>query len=149
MREFFHGWRRKAGLTTLVVAMMLSGAWMRSYHLPDSLGDSRNPWLISHDGNLVWVSQSGPHKYPQVWDWYRFYTTDPVIFAQGFRPAFEWKCVRQRGFVVLEFGRHEFWGYAVNWLRIPYWTIALPLTLLSAYLILWPGKRATKQTAKD
>src|SRR5882757_1087048 len=30
MREFFHGWRRKAGCVTLVMACMLMIGWMRS-----------------------------------------------------------------------------------------------------------------------
>lgn len=30
MREFFCGWRRKAGCVTLVMALILFGGWMRS-----------------------------------------------------------------------------------------------------------------------
>jgi len=28
---------------------------------------------------------------------------------------------------------------------IPYWMVAVPLTLLSAYLLLWPGKRSERK----
>lgn len=136
MRDFFRGWRRTAGCVALTLAFVVFAAWMRSYHSSDSLGEKQAPWLISHDGNVVFVSQSGPYHYPLIWDWYAFYTTDPAIYAQGYRRQFEWKCVYKRGGVGLELGRHEFWGYAVDWLRVPYWTILLPMSLLTAFLIL-------------
>lgn len=148
MREFFHGWRLTAGCAALVLAFVVFAAWMRSYDFPDSFGEKQTPWLISHDGNIILVSQSGPYHYPLIWDWYGFYTTDPAIFSQGCRRAFEWKCVRRRGSVGLELGRHEFWGYAVNWLCVPYWTIVLPISLLATYLILWkPLKRMEQDNA--
>jgi hypothetical protein len=30
MHTFFHGWRRKAGLVSLVMALAMFGLWMRS-----------------------------------------------------------------------------------------------------------------------
>ncbi|MFO1044715.1 MAG: hypothetical protein U0941_23325 [Planctomycetaceae bacterium] len=141
MGDFFHGWRQKAGCVALTMELVVFAAWMRSYNSPDSIGEKQTPWLISHDGIIVLASQSGPYNYPLIWDWYGFYTTDPAIFAQGYRREFEWKCVSRRGSVGLELGCHEFSGYAVDWLRVPYWTILLPISLLSANLILGkPGQ---------
>lgn len=43
-------------------------------------------------------------------------------------------------YTVFADGRRE-----VQWM-LPYWSISFPLTLLSAYLILWPGKRPDQHT---
>lgn len=110
MGDFFHGWRQKAGCVALTMELVVFAAWMRSDDSPDSFGEKQSPWLISHDGNIVLASQSGPYNYPLIWDWYGFYTTDPAIFAQGYRRGFEWKCVSRRASVGLELGRHEFRG---------------------------------------
>ena len=37
MREFFKGWRRKAGCVTLVMVLLLTSAWIRSYVAGDVL----------------------------------------------------------------------------------------------------------------
>ena len=38
MREFFHGWRRKLGVTTLVLAAAVTAAWFRSQFYWDHIG---------------------------------------------------------------------------------------------------------------
>ena len=35
MREFFRGWRRKAGCISLVMALALMGVWIRSLSVMD------------------------------------------------------------------------------------------------------------------
>jgi hypothetical protein len=35
MREFFHGWRRKAGIATLLVALLFMAGWIRSFVVED------------------------------------------------------------------------------------------------------------------
>jgi hypothetical protein len=94
MREFFRGWRRKAGLVMLAMALVLFVAWMRSFANQENVTVHRAPsWdyiVHSRDGRLYWMRDQ------------------------------------------ISYGRFELWS-------IPYWSLVLPLTLLSAWLIL--GRR--------
>ena len=90
MGEFFRGWRRKAGLATLAMALLLMAGWMRSYMNQEYVYVHRTPShykIISYDGRLRWVR-------------------DEMSYRQ-----------------------YELWS-------VPYWSLVLPLTLLSAWLIL-------------
>ena len=61
MREFFMGWRRKAGVVTLMMACAACGLWLRSktfsdppLRLPDSLaGPAGNRSRISFRGKTA------------------------------------------------------------------------------------------------
>lgn len=59
MREFFKGWRRKAGVVTLVMAMALTGMWVRSLSRDDwfdfSIGDSNYRISSSREYGLSWI----------------------------------------------------------------------------------------------
>jgi hypothetical protein len=59
MHTFFHGWRRKAGVVTLVIALVFIGGWIRSMSLLDVL-QLRSPWglhrAISSQGRFrLWT----------------------------------------------------------------------------------------------
>ena len=59
MREFFGGWRRKAGCGLLVMAIALAGFWVRGMVEPKSVKfqvGQRLHWLTTIDGRLIWVS---------------------------------------------------------------------------------------------
>ncbi len=131
MREFFHGWRRKAGCVTLVLALVFMGAWLRSYIVEDRLafttGDFRHA-ISSFQGRVGWD---------------RWLDSPPSV---GVAWSSEWRNLnmpirarpthfKARPGSIL--GKLQFESRAV-----PYWPFAIPLTLLSAYLILWkPRKR--------
>ena len=86
MREFFQGWRRKAGLATLAIALALTVGWVNSY---------------SHGFNVKVESVDG------------IVTIDTLSIPEG----------------VAINGQYLCW-------YVPYWFIVLPLTLLSAWLLL-------------
>ena len=57
MREFFRGWRRKAGLAALAMALLLTTGWMRSYVVQDVVLLQRMPThhvLQSSRGRILW-----------------------------------------------------------------------------------------------
>jgi hypothetical protein len=62
MREFFHGWRRKAGVMTLVVALSAAGVWVRASVLCEQIdiqiGHRHHMITLAHDG-LAWLSMDG------------------------------------------------------------------------------------------
>ena len=108
MGDFFHGWRRKIGVVTLVVACVFLVTWMRSESKIDVF----------------------------------------TVYYSDFYDHF--RIVSERGFLKFHFrGIHfgprsdlwETWVVArtpMQWedLNIPYWSIVLVLTMLSAYLLL-------------
>ena len=54
MKDFFHGWRRKAGCVTLVMALAVTGAWVRSNIVEDDLS-FLYPDLQSSEGGIEWT----------------------------------------------------------------------------------------------
>ena len=126
MHEFFHGWRRKAGVVTLVIALAMVALWSRSYRINDigmlAVGDWQHEFS-SINGVILWRSWRPVGTRPS--DGYEMV---PVLALQ--------RVASVKG---------------IDWLsrfdnsdtkRIAYWSLILPVTLFSAYLILWkPRKR--------
>jgi hypothetical protein len=132
MREIFHGWRRKAGVVTLLIACAVFGLWMRSIYTGDivslPIGQSRFVSLCSSNQCVVW----GRHRllgFDEVY--FRYYST--------FRPkdwpnsttdlVWHWRCG--------DFGSARYKYDEIEYVIFPHWSVVLPLTVLSAYLILW------------
>jgi len=117
MSEFFHGWRRKAGCVTLVMASAICGVWTRSLYVCDRF------WIPSHflgsGGGCAWWMRMPPGN---RWSW-ESKESDRVL---SLSPAAHWN-----------FG----WDH---W-SVPYWSIVLLIVLLSAYLIVWPGKQPERK----
>lgn len=166
MKDFFHGWRRKAGVATLVTACVLTVCWMRSLRTIDRVDIrwaddySATESLLSIEGCLGWM-QGFQHdseisdrteellarnlvtRFPE---WHSYSIDGMAPLSETSRldsPLAQWCWRRFR----IGAGREEsilasggfFRG--TDWVA-PYWLIVLPLTLLSAYLILWkPRKR--------
>jgi hypothetical protein len=147
MKEFLHGWRRKAGCVTLIVALMFSAGWLRSYIAHDSLKASlsncRCESLESVAGCISWFSEI---------------ETEDMF---GHRSILEWRsrtidsgdprlCPLPDGSWRYPFGVHYFHHEDPDWSftsrMISYWHFTVPLTLMSAYLILWkPRQRSCQQ----
>jgi hypothetical protein len=142
--EFFKGWRRKAGLVALAMAVLLAMAWMRSYVIRDEVGLSANGHDLvvqSKHGRLLGISldvevvagwTSQPHPSDSKFFGDHFYNR--------FSHSFEW----QREICGINFGRGHLRqpgnpDAGFHAMQLPYWSLVLPLTLLSAWLIL--GKR--------
>lgn len=125
MHTFFHGWRRKAGVVALAMAMFLWLAWMRSYTYSDFIGISRNHQLllllVSSRGEIWWETCQDSRDPPP---------SDPF-----------WCGSYQHGLVPDLLPIEEENSEALP--SVPYAYLTCPLTLLSAYLVLWkPRKRA-------
>ena len=135
MREFFQGWRRKAGLTTLAMALLLFTAWMRSYVFRDRVffpGQQYCQTITSHGGSILWDQWLNPGKFDSL----------PIEFT-SFKDLFtdcypgedievEWR-MDWAGFA---FGKANPISDRMAWWIVPYWALVLPLTLLSAWLLL-------------
>jgi hypothetical protein len=157
MREFFYGWRRKVGGVTLAMACVMMGLWARSHVVKDNYsfgsgnGDDREfQFFASSNTGFVWARESVPDgsrfQYSPGWDSRRYRDNESANFIDRLQPSLiEWRW-RRFGF---ECGQYQHFDIEkitpkVSYWIVPYWSVILPLTLLSAYLILrTPRKRAS------
>lgn len=148
MREFIRGWRRKAGCVTLVMACVVMVAWVRSRIIIDTLKPTTRCFISSERGSIVCDCidshpQSSP--VPGVWRSKSISEGYETVFdhARHANPKWRWD---------FRWGYHGFFAGAGTSsppfsirhriLACPHWAVVLPLTLLSAYLIIRnPRKR--------
>lgn len=138
MLDFFHGWRRKTGAVTLVMALAFVGGWIRSLAVTDSWQfPVRNRWhvgFVSHGGRFScgWTDLKRPMSY----DWRIVERRGPIA-------------IRVRG-LYFDFtdGNAPIPNGIPSQRIIPYWSMALPLTLLSAYLLLVPSTKRPRTASQ-
>jgi len=145
MREFFKPWRRKLGSLGFVVACVFAAGWVRSPYVTDAVtystgensvaswfSDNSTLGLIQYraeldDGSGKYspgtVSIKGP-SYP-TWITVRPGESDLSFLT------WQWRWL---GFGFSE--TEKFDGVWLTYRVAPYWSITLPLTLLSAYMLL-------------
>ncbi|MDB5343195.1 MAG: hypothetical protein JWP89_1572 [Schlesneria sp.] len=144
MWSFFHGWQRKVGVVTLVMALAVTGMWARSFMILDQVRLYRKDVfrvLVTTPGSFGWIdhtdlSASSFKPPPPSWSWGYLHVGD--THPDPATHLITWQ-IHVLGFGV---GKGVFNNTDV--VLIPYWPFAIPLTLLSAHLILWkPRKRET------
>ena len=127
MGEFFRGWRRKAGLGTLAMACVLALGWMRSYTVAGDAAwfgiGSQQQLMMSRAGRVT--CESYPVSGEAVWMVRSYNKSGPLLSEMR-----------------LDLEERNLPGWV-----IPYWSLVLPLTLLSAWLIL--GKRPTSRATTN
>ena len=133
MREFFKGWRRKIGCVALVMACAFLCGWVRSLYATDTVIRSVNhttEGVFSTEGSFGWFKQD----HPEIINRSAFWEASVGEFGTISDPTFVWSW---NGFSSIESQS----GRASS---IPYWSIVIPLTLLSAYLIVWKPRQRTE-----
>ena len=146
MHTFFHGWRRKTGVITLVMACVLWCGWMRSRSKLDTVSIpilNRFHLLASAHGELGWLSVDWLGD--EVWQWKTEENTEITVPPWCAEKTMTDVMERlQLGLEVDGIMRGEKSARKPRLWRISYLSAVLALTLLSAYLILWkPRKRAS------
>jgi hypothetical protein len=153
MREFFHGWRRKAGCMTLVMACVFAVGWVRSEFKFDNISmihEGKIESFFSVTQHLGWTSEStnsgktgmrwnsenliiGEDGLPR-WNADR---SDLPVEGLGLAQGDGWAAYRYRY-------RERFDGKrSDSQILIHYGAITVPLAILCVYLLLWkPRKRA-------
>lgn len=147
MREFFRGWRRKAGCLTLVLACVLAAGWIRSYAHIDNLlliTDQTLNGVLSINGATTWGTNWMTDGSKQQFDTWLKWKTAPVTPLMNVSTpdgtTYHWK-----------YSLGGFQLYRYDWSRfnqsgmactLPYWSIVIPLTLLSAWLLLSKQREA-------
>ena len=128
MGEFFKGWRRKAGLVTLGTACVLMVGWIRSRVMYDVMALSafgRFNVVESELGRILWLASDRDQSAWQQLGWRSLSLSDPRL-----------NNLVHTEIVMRYLGKHV-WA-----LGLPYWSLVLPLTLLSAWLILGKPRKA-------
>jgi hypothetical protein len=144
MFSFFRGWKRKLGVATLGLGCIFGAGWVRSLTIGDTLwiaGPDSLQKCESYAGKLLWEKQSPNfeeidtvHTSFESIRWGQQVENDTYWDDRDIE--WHWKF---SGFdfgagtlLIKELGRtfrHERW-------KIPYWSIVLPLTAVSAWLLL-------------
>lgn len=146
MHTFFHGWRRKAGVLSLVIALATAGMWARSRVIVDT-------FEIRPNDTSVFAVQFHLRAFEVEHRWRELHTED--LFLSNRTQGFHWISNRiygsepqqilpsyRRGRYVA--GNSHLRGTSegeMATLTVPYSTSVLSLTLLSAYLILWKSRK--------
>ena len=163
MREFFKGWRRKVGCVTLAIASFVTTLWVRGLSRSDDafipFGDQTTFQVISQKSSLTvrkFVSRfraatakAGPDRilllevFPPTKrsPGHVAFSADEMTRKQLGTP-YVWT-FKMGGMGLATFQDNEL-QLRVAIFTIPYWTMALPLTLLSAYLILSTPRKRTE-----
>jgi hypothetical protein len=133
MREFFRGWRRKVGCVTLLIACVFAAGWVRSLRAREFMfiefefpfGGRINVYTSPNQMEILLQRSTG---------WlFVFGEVDPIVTLDTLDGVWFFDV---QPIEVLQVAA----GYEV---RIYFYAIVIPLTLLSACLILWkPRKRA-------
>ena len=150
MKEFFEGWRRKAGLVTLVMACVVCSFWVRSAKWEDDLTvratTDQTIAIRTYDiGIGVWwlwgLDEDVTNGYAPLPRWIKWTTIDHTRQFGVVAPLFE--TLKEQslfGFSALRMTAPEDEAVGLQALIIPYYFPSLGLTLLSAYL-LYPTSR--------
>ena len=160
MRDFFHGWRRKAGCVTLVMACVLMVIWYRSYIVTDDIGYAFQDEyvLASKGGELCWLRIFNPGRSaadpldeetssPSLWEtvWWETAVFKPMSTVPDHKYLTKYEVLGIEISVSDQYrwiSNHLAESVRVSLWRVPLLMLVIPLTLLSAYLIVWkPQKR--------
>jgi hypothetical protein len=113
MGDFFHGWRRKIGVVTMLMALAFMTLWIRGYCEGDFIGFQN--FTRTYFGFEL-ASDSYSLALNTV-DWPQTTHDDSSQFLS---------MMKQAGCVLL-----------TRRAQVPHWMLVIPLTLISAYLLLW------------
>jgi hypothetical protein len=147
VREFFRGWRRKAGLVTLMMALLLGVVWLRSSLITDRITIATAPQnaysLVSDRGRFSWHGlamtrrKDGSYHLAVPLGWESLYHSSDIDWIKDLEDSADEQFTWRRKFGGFIFGRTKgFFTDAYSFAVLPYWSLVLPLTLLSAWLLL-------------
>jgi hypothetical protein len=156
MLEFFRGWKRKVGCVTLVMALVTTGAWITSLQTGGEYcfgkGESRLYHSITlRRGGLIWnrfeCGEDETMNYGAGWTRSNALPLDDGPFvgvAIPFDIDWRWK---RLGFDLGEWHWQTNHQFRVLFLMIPFAPIIIPLTAISAWLLLSKPRAKIKPPA--
>ena len=138
MGDYFQPLRRKIG----VMALVFMGGWVRSLIVFDAvrfnIGNHTGAGFMSMNQSIVLASANLETWEPPEWQTGSSSSADSVLDGGRITWRFRWY-----GFGVGTLAQGDM-GMMIS--TIPYWSIVIPLTLLSAYLLLSKPRPAKTPT---
>ena len=153
MMEFFRGWKRKVGTLILVMACLCAMGWVRSFTDQDvfvRLNNNETHLVVSMNG-CVWWERIWPIMTPRqsrsfyknskttvnsdnTWDDCDIHWNITGL-GFDFRTYSKWQAV---GGVAPYTQEYALW-------QLPYWSVTIPLTLISVWLLLSKSRSSTQK----
>lgn len=146
--EYFKPWRRKIGVFVLLLACLFTAAWFRSLETINRLkmktAQLQFNWVTSMNGGIVWqrvvpvdesnwskdINENGPTVFGE-------FAEALAEYYSGFTSGGNFEKHRFLGVQMSEYQNQTAMGpIKLKIWRLSYWRIIVPLTLLSAYLLL-------------
>lgn len=162
MREFFKGWRRKIGLLALFTACLFMVMWVRSLFVLDRFYFPQpDRVILSLDGACRWLSftpiDSDVTGWPKQLRWvpspladkhrhsYDIYNLNAMKIHWRWRwGGFDFSAVSESFETAPIPPSTPPRRYEIR--QIPYWSLIVPFTCVSAYLILWKPRKRAKES---
>ena len=146
MGEFFQPGRRKIGIITLVVACALMVGWLRSPGTQDTFtidfGSSIQCKLVSISGQIIIAKLSTDMQRPiRTVPWTAQKASNGgwvtvVKLPDGAQVNWEHLLSNDLYSTGTDQMGANFANFSVEWLQRPYWFAVIPLSLLTAYLLI-------------
>jgi hypothetical protein len=150
MDTFFQGWKRRFGVVTLSLACLLTVGWVRSDVSEDWIDANshqfRTRLLVNSSNGRINVLRWTPHASGSLFSWgVRAASMDRnPLTNRGIKKPFdlwhEFHVKNRFDWAGFHFGsgKHTSWHgeRGIEIWFIPYWSIVIPLTLLSVFLLL-------------
>ena len=154
MGEYFKPMRRKSGMVTLLLACVAMGGWIRSSTIHDTftmgLGSSVQLKLVSVSRRLAVVLIEGDQDLSASFWMSQVASADGwdlnFLFSDSSRAIVGSSITSDLySFASASIGFNSL-SCAVNWCQFSYGAIAIPLTLISAYLLLSKPRSSSQKT---
>ena len=157
MGEFFRGWRRKIGVLTLLMACVFVAGWVRSSISRDWIAfDAGKHWVVFGSDSqrlycMVDYSKNYVNKDGATWKVPSFGTAvrsknDPLAPASLDDSSRSWS----RYWLGFAIWQKTYWDFYQSTLYvIPYWSVVIPLTLASAFLLLTKPRQSTQKKVTE
>jgi hypothetical protein len=136
MGSYFKPWRRRIGMVTLVMACVFAAGWVRSRYFFDQFSVLTKQDILclfnSESSELTWSTWTNVSSFPM----FDSGPASPRDLVQTYARA-TYRC-RFCGLKSCDNDTEPYDSRAVifhAW-TIPYWSVVIPLTLLSAWLLL-------------
>lgn len=151
MGEYFRPWKRKIGVVTLITTCCLMGAWVRSRVVCDSFAFAVAPHryfcfgVIPEAFGLFFIQSSDPELAKTAPQW----SSDPIDLSAPSiydDPDTDWVW-KQRPFAI-GVSRAQEDDLHVAVILFPQWSLIIPLTALSIWLLLSKVRQAKLKSAE-
>ena len=156
MGDFFKGWRRKVGLLTLLMACVFMGGWVRSQDRFDALdicGETFRYGINSVDGRIR-LLKTTPLEGQQLFAWTSIdasttggWGLDDNGYRKPYDPMNDYNAEWRMDWAGFHIGGYSTLRNAILFrvesCMFPYWSLVIPLTLISLWLFLSKPRQST------